>query len=97
METFAAIDFETSDHWRDSACSAGVALVENGRITETYRRLVRPPRKDFVFTCIHGLTWSDVRNSPTFPQMWPELRDSIDEEGFLVARNAPFDKGVLRA
>ena len=97
METFAAIDFETADHWRDSARSAGVALVENGRITETFHRLIRPPRKDFVFTCIHGLTSSDVRNSPTFPQMWPELRDFIDEEGFLVAHNAPFDRGVLPA
>ena len=97
MGTFAAIDFETADHGRDSACSVGVALVENGRITETYHRLIRPPRKEFVFTYIHGLTWSDVRNSPTFLQMWPELRDFIDVADFLVAHNAPFDKGVLRA
>ena len=95
MNTFAAIDFETADHWRDSACAVGVALVRNGRITETYHRLIRPPRKEFVFSYIHGLTWSDVRNSPTFRQMWPELREFIDEADFLVAHNAAFDRSVL--
>ncbi len=97
MKTFAAIDFETADHRRDSACSVGVVLVERGRITKTCHRLIRPPRKEFVFTYIHGLTWSDVRDSPTFPLLWPELRDFIDEADFLVAHNAPFDKGVLQA
>ena len=97
MEKFAAIDFETADHGRDSACSVGVALVKNGRITETFHRLIRPPRREIVFTDIHGLAWADVRDSPTFPQMWPELRDFIDGADFLVAHNASFDSGVLRA
>ena len=97
MSTFAAIDFETADYWRDSACAVGLVLVENNRITKTYHRLIRPPRKEFVFTNIHGLTWNDVRDSPTFGQMWPELRDFIDEADFLVAHNASFDRGVLHA
>ena len=97
MNTFAAIDFETADYWRDSACAVGVVLVEDGRITETIYRLIRPPRKEFVFTNIHGLTWNDVRDSSTFRQMWPELRGIIDGAVFLVAHNAPFDRGVLHA
>ena len=27
--------------------------------------------------------------------MWPSLRDFIDKADFLVAHNAPFDRGVL--
>ena len=97
MTTFVAIDFETADYGRDSACSVGAVLVESGRITERYYQLIRPPRKAFVFTHIHGLTWSDVRGSLTFGQLWPELEDFIDEAEFLVAHNAPFDRGVLHA
>ena len=97
MNTFAAIDFETADYWRDSACSVGLVLVENSCMTERLHRLIRPPRKEFVFTDIHGLTWNDVCDSPTFSQLWPELHEFIDEAEFLVAHNAPFDKSVLHA
>ena len=96
MTTFAAIDFETADYKRDSACAVGAVLVRNNRIAERYYQLIRPPRKKFVFTYIHGLSWNDVRDSPTFRKMWPDLRDFIDEAGFLVAHNAPFDRGVLQ-
>ena len=97
MTTFVAIDFETADYERDSACAVGAVLVENGRITERYHQLIRPPRTEFVFTYIHGLTWNDVRDSPTFGQMWPTLDDFIDKAEYLVAHNAPFDRGVLLA
>ena len=97
MNTFAAIDFETADYWRDSACSVGVVLVENGRMTERLHQLIRPPRKEFVFTGIHGLTWNDVCDSPTFRQLWPQLQKFIDKAEFLVAHNASFDKSVLYA
>lgn len=95
MSTFTAIDFETADHWPDSACAVAAVLVENGRITERYYQLIRPPRQDFVFTYIHGLTWNDVRHSPTFSEMWPGLKAFIDRADFLAAHNAPFDRGVL--
>ena len=97
MSIFTAIDFETADYGRDSACAVGAVVVENGVIIERYHRLIRPPRRDFVFTCIHGLNWSDVRHSPSFAEMWPELEPLIDRAEFLVAHNAPFDRGVLHA
>ena len=97
MKTFVAIDFETADYQRDSACAIGAVLVENGRIAKRYSQLIRPPRKQFFFTRIHGLRWSDVRDSPTFREMWPDLRKLIKRADFLVAHNAPFDKGVLHA
>ena len=97
MTTFAAIDFETADHGYDSACAVGAVLVRNGRIDGTYQQLIRPPRKRFVFTHIHGLAWNDVRDSPTFGEMWSDLRDFLDDAEFLVAHNASFDRKVLHA
>ena len=95
MTSFAAIDFETADNGRDSACAIGAVRVWNGRITEKYHQLIRPPRAEFLHTPIHGLAWEDVCNSPTFGAMWPELRDFIAGAKFLVAHNAPFDRSVL--
>ncbi len=97
MTHFAAIDFETADNGRDSACSVGVVRVRDGRIAGTFDRLIRPPRERFIHTPIHGLTWNDVRNSPSFGEMWPDLREFIDGVEFLVAHNAPFDRSVLYA
>jgi len=97
MTVFTAIDFETADHGRDSACAVGVVLVENRRIVERYYRLIRPPRQRFVSTWVHGLTWRDVRDSPTFGEMWPELEALLAPADFLVAHNAPFDRAVLHA
>ena len=95
MTRFAPINFEAADRQRDSACAVGTVLVEKGRLTDRYYRLIRPPRKRFEFTYMHGLTWMDVRGSPTFGEVWPELCDFMDGAGFLVAHNAPFDRGVL--
>ena len=77
-----AIDFETADRGRDSACAVAAVLVENGRAVERYYQLIQPPRRDFVFNYIHGLTSEDVRDSPTFPEMWADFAAIIDRGDF---------------
>ena len=75
MSRFAAIDFETADNGRDAACSVAVVVAENGRIVQSVSRLIRPPRPRVMFTEIHGLTWQDVKDAPTFAGVWPELAE----------------------
>lgn len=94
---FAAIDFETADHGRDSACAVGVVIVEGTRVIERHSTLLKPPRKSFRFTGIHGITWDDVIDAPTFGDYWPTLAKLIRGVGFLAAHNAPFDQSVLHA
>ncbi len=94
---FTAIDFETADNGRDSACAVGLARVEGGKIVRTAHRLIRPPRRDIVFTYIHGITWEQVENEPLFAGVWPDLAPFFAGIDFIAAHNAPFDKGVLRA
>ena len=93
---FAAIDFETANHNRNSACAVGVAIVQAGRIS-LKRYLIRPPTQEFHFTHIHGLTWRDVRDAPTFSQVWKGLFPVLTNVNFLAAHNAPFDRSVLNA
>ncbi len=95
--SFAAIDFETANYSRDSACAIGVAIVRDGRLTRLEDRLIRPPTQEFVFTYIHRIAWEDVRNSATFREIWRELYPLFADVDFLAAHNAPFDRGVLDA
>ncbi len=95
--TFVAIDFETADYGADSACAVGLVRVENGRVVDRASRFIRPPRREFVFTYIHGITWTDVAGEPEFRDVWPSLTPMLEGANFLAAHNAPFDAGVLRA
>jgi DNA polymerase-3 subunit epsilon len=58
MNTFVALDFETANRYRDSACSIGLVRVENNQVVEKVSYLIRPPRKQFEFTDIHGINAS---------------------------------------
>lgn len=91
-----ALDFETADFGRDSACALGLATIADGKIVDTHTVLIRPPRRLFQFTYIHGITWEQVKNEPTFAELWESLTPWFNDADFLVAHNAPFDRGVLR-
>jgi len=97
LSTFAAIDFETANHDRDSACAVGIVIASEGRIVQRIHHLIRPPNSEFVFTYIHGLTWEDVCDAPTFKELWLEIKQHIGKVHFLAAHNAPFDRSVLEA
>jgi DNA polymerase-3 subunit epsilon len=94
---FLAIDFETANYFRNSACAIGLVLVENNEIIEKRSYLIKPPQKWFVFTDIHGLTWDDVKDEPTFDIVWEKIKHYWEGIDFVVAHNSSFDSSVLRA
>ncbi len=96
MSNFVAIDFETANYSRTSACAVGLVHVTDGEIIAEETLLIRPPQRQFNFTHIHGLTWEDVRNKPTFGESWSAIGGFISRGNFLVAHNASFDRSVLQ-
>jgi len=94
---FLAIDFETANQYRDSACSIGLVRVRGGIITDKVVKLIKPPQTWFIFTSIHGLAWDDVKNAPDFGLLWPEIEPLFNGVDFLAAHNATFDRSVLSA
>jgi DNA polymerase-3 subunit epsilon len=94
---FVAIDFETADYGPDSACAVALVRVAGHRIVERSYQLIRPPRRRFVFTYLHGITWEMVADQPTFGELWPGLTPLLADAGFISAHNASFDRGVLAA
>lgn len=95
--TFLAIDFETANYKRNSACALGLARVVDGAIVDQRTYLIKPPTMDFYFTYLHGISWSMVANEPTFGELWEAIEPMFRGVDFVVAHNAAFDKGVLRA
>ncbi len=98
MKNFAAIDFETANHYPSSVCSVGVVIVRDGQITEKIYRLIRPEPEWYSYwnTRIHGLTLEDTANEKVFSDVWTEIAPKIEDLP-LVAHNSPFDEGCLRA
>ena len=94
---FVAIDFETADSRRDSACAVALVRVEDETIVDKTTFLIRPPRRNFVFSYLHGITWADVAHAPSFAELWPQISGKLQGAGFLAAHNAAFDRSVLRA
>ncbi|MBT3700535.1 MAG: 3'-5' exonuclease [Alphaproteobacteria bacterium] len=92
-----AIDFETADNGADSACAIGMVRIVDGQVVAQETHLIRPPRRNFFYTHIHGITWDDVAGEKTFADLWPTLNNFISDADYLVAHNAAFDRGVMNA
>ena len=97
MSSFVAIDFETANEDRDSACAVAVAAGRDGRMVGSWSSRIRPPTPEFTFTYVHNLTWEDVREAPVLRGIWPELSRLLQSAEFVAAHNAPFDSSVLTA
>jgi len=94
---FVAIDFETANEKRNSACSLGITVVENNKIIEEKYWLIKPPEMRFepMNVWIHGIKEEDVENEKTFLELWDEIKPYLDGK-LVVAHNAAFDMNVLR-
>ncbi len=95
LPPFIAIDFETSGNESDSACALGMVRVEESKIVRGFYRLIRPPSSIVLYSEIHGLTWPDLKDKPTFKEMWPSIAEFIDGAAFFTAHNAAFDRRIL--
>lgn len=95
---FTAIDFETANEKRSSACALGIVCIEDGKVTEQCYYLIKPP--DLYFNpfnvAIHGIRKKDVMDKPDFSQLWPTIKHYF-EDRIVIAHNASFDMSVLRA
>ncbi|HPJ82461.1 MAG: 3'-5' exonuclease [Bacteroidales bacterium] len=98
MNHFAAIDFETANEQPSSVCSVGIVIVRYGIPEQTIYRLIRPEPDYYLYrnTMIHGLNARDTENARVFSHVWKEIDPYIGDLP-LVAHNAQFDEGCLKA
>ncbi len=100
MERFVAIDFETANDDRGSACALGWAIVDGHAVGETGWSPIDPEMDDDEWSpfnsSINGFEPADVRGAPTFGALWPRLVE-LTAGAPVVAHYASFDLSVLRA
>lgn len=96
---FTAIDFETANASRASACAVGLAKVPDDAVVDSASWLIAPPLglENFASrnVAIHGISPGMVVNAPTWERVFPEVMSSVGSDD-LVAHNAPFDRSVFQ-
>jgi|GEM_PF-664702 len=97
--SFVALDFETANARRESACALAAIRVDGGRITAKVETLIRPSwlYVESWHRQLHGLTADDLADAPPFAQVYPRLLALLSGASFIVAHNAGFDRSVLEA
>ncbi|HRH37388.1 MAG TPA: 3'-5' exonuclease, partial [Flavobacteriales bacterium] len=96
---FLALDFETATPQPDSPCELGIAIVRGGVVREVRNWLIKPKQWPYFSpwnVAVHGIRPGDVASAPNWKGIWDEVRDLL-EGSTVVAHNAAFDMGVLRA
>lgn len=97
---FTAVDFETANSHRESACSIGLVKVADGVVVERASWFIRPGAGFDEFlewnTRIHGIYASDVADARQWADQIDELVAFVGEDP-LVAHNASFDMTVVKA
>lgn len=95
---FCAVDFETANRYRHSACQVGMARVVDGTIIESWSTMIAPPADELGFeemcTTVHGIDASMVSDAPGFAAVAPEIVAFADGLP-LLAHNASFDSAVM--
>ena len=95
-DRYIVFDVETPNRFNSRMSAIGIAVVEDGRIVDSFFSLVDPEQPfDWFNTQLTGIDSEAVAGAPTFHELWPRIEPLLSS-GVLVAHNAPFDMGVLK-
>ena len=85
---YVAIDFQTANELRASACSVALVTVKDGEVVDVFYSLIRPDvlrfNKDNV--AMHGITESMVKDKPYFADLWPLIKEKIKGTPWALTR-----------
>lgn len=99
-DSVVVLDFETSGlspDMGDRAIEIGAVLVENGRITDRFQKLMNPGiRINSFIQGYTGISNAMVKGADSCTTVMKEFGEFIDHHN-LVAHNASFDKKFLDA
>jgi len=96
-DTFIALDFELATGVRNSVCSIGIVSFKNGEIVNEYYSLVKPPKNEYHWgnSRVHKIKSKQTKDSPTFKDIYPQVKEILQNCKLMVAHNEGFDRDVL--
>lgn len=94
---FIAMDFETANHYPESACSLALVMVRNNEIVDQFYTVINPQMPfDAKNIQVHQITAEDVKLAPTMAEVWPHIKDLFQPGMLVAAHNARFDTNVMK-
>lgn len=91
---FVAIDVETANNDIASLCQIGIATYDNGKLISEWSSLINPQGHFSHFNIkIHGIQQSDVKNAPTFAEVYEEISQLLSNN--YVVSHTFFDKTAI--
>ena len=88
LSCYTTFDVELANPRRDSVCSIGVVRVENKEIVFQKEFLINPECEfSYHNIKIHSISPDMVKNQPTFPEVWVEIKPYF-ENTTIIAHNA---------
>lgn len=98
---YVALDFETGNASRLSACALGVSIFEDAVLVAEQTTLIKPPAQVGKFhwgnVRVNHIKESMVVDAPSFDVVWRQGIGELAEGSVLVCHNAMFDTAVLCA
>lgn len=96
---FIAIDFETANQNRVSACAIGLVFVKNDIVVYKTFHHINPPENEYFSNKniqIHGITKEDVDYAFTFDTLWEIELSKYFNDNLIIFHNASMDLSVLK-
>lgn len=94
---FVAMDFETANHYPESACSLALVMVRHNKIVDRFYTVINPQMSfDARNIQVHQITAADVKTAPTMAEVWPHIKPLFQPGMLVAAHNARFDTNVMR-
>ncbi|MDF2851661.1 MAG: Exonuclease RNase and polymerase [Sphingobacterium multivorum] len=93
---FIVLNFDTATEYRNSICQIELSIVQNNKVTETKKWLIKPNSYPFLEnTYENGITAEMVKDSPEFDIVWKEIKPILENQ-LIVTHNAGFHISALR-
>ncbi len=96
---FIAIDFETANKNRVSACAIGLVFIKDFKIVYSQKHFIKPPKTEkfsAFHSNIHRIYKEDVEDSYDFKELWEDEFFKYFNENLIVFHNASMDLSVLK-
>lgn len=96
---YIAIDFETANNNRISACALGLAFIKDNSFVHEEKHYIIPPKGEKFLAShsqIHGIYEDDIEFAQNFEELWNTELFKYFNNNLIIFHNASMDLSVLK-
>jgi DNA polymerase-3 subunit epsilon len=96
---YIAIDFETANKNRVSACAIGLVFIKDYKIAYNVSFKIKPPKTEkftSFYTNLHGISQEDVDYWEHFDELWKDELSKYLNDNLVIFHNASMDLSILK-